>query len=66
MLWGADPRQRVADLLAERTPAYAKADALVDTSTRSVDEVVEQILALLMESPPDGQAGTTSRCRPCA
>ncbi len=66
MLWGADPRRRVAELLAERTPAYARADALVDTSTRSVDEVVEHILALLMDGPPDGHQGTTSRCRPSA
>jgi len=64
MLWGADTRQRVVDLLAERTPAYAKADALIDTSARSVDEVVEYILALLTDSPPDAQEQMTRRCRP--
>jgi shikimate kinase len=66
MLWGGDPRQRVVDLLAERTPAYAKADVLVDTSARSVDEVAEHILSLLTDGPPDGQERTTRRCRPSA
>ena len=66
MLWGADTRQRVVDLQAQRAPAYAKADALVDTSTRSVEEVVELILTLLTDGPPDGHQGTTRRCRPSA
>jgi shikimate kinase len=64
MLWGADPRQRVADLLAERTPAYSKADALVDTSSRSVDEVVAHILALLAGGPPAAAERMRPRCRP--
>jgi len=65
MLWGADTRQRIVDLLAKRTPAYAKADALVDTSARSVDEVVEHILTLLADGPPDVPGRMTPRCRPC-
>jgi shikimate kinase len=52
MLWGPDPRQRIVQLLAERAPAYEQADLLVDTSFRSVDEVVEHILALLADCPP--------------
>ena len=47
MLWGPDTRQRILQLLAERAPAYAQADLQVDTSSRSVDEVVEHILTLL-------------------
>lgn len=47
MLRGPDTRQRILQLLAERAPAYAQADVQVDTSSRSVDEVVEHILTLL-------------------
>jgi shikimate kinase len=52
MLWGLDTRQRIMALLAERAPAYAQADLLVDTSSRSVDEVVEHILGLLADRLP--------------
>ena len=64
MLRGLDTRQRVVQLLAERTSAYAKADALVDTSARSVEEVVEHILALLSEVPAAAQEQMRRQCRP--
>jgi shikimate kinase len=51
MLWGPDTRQRILTLLAERAPVYAQADVLVDTSARSVEEVVEHILGLLADRP---------------
>ncbi len=44
LLAGADPRAAVERLLAERSPAYASAaDVTVDTSGRSVRQVVEQV-----------------------
>ncbi|HTU02134.1 MAG TPA: 3-dehydroquinate synthase [Candidatus Sulfotelmatobacter sp.] len=47
MLWGGDPRDRIRVLLAEREPAYRRADWVVASSGRSVDETVEEILARL-------------------
>lgn len=44
MLAGGDPRQRIEELLRLRAPFYAKADFTVDTTDRSVEEVVEEIL----------------------
>lgn len=42
-----DPKARVAELLALRQATYAKADAVVDTSSRTIEEVVEEILRLM-------------------
>ena len=42
-----DPRGRVGDLLTLREAAYAKADVVVDTTNRSVDQVVGEIFRLL-------------------
>lgn len=47
MLQGGDPRARIAQLLAARGPAYAQADVTVDTSDRTVEEVVECIVRSL-------------------
>lgn len=47
MLQGGDRPERIRHLLAERAPAYAKADLMVDTSTRTVDEVVDHLTGLL-------------------
>jgi shikimate kinase len=55
MLWGPDTRKRILQLLAERAPAYAQADYQVDTSSRSVDEVVEHILTLLPDDLRQGR-----------
>lgn len=51
MLQGEDPRVRIEQLLAARACAYAQADVTVDTSTRTVEEVVEFIVRRL-EDPP--------------
>lgn len=47
MLWGGPKAERIRQLMQERASAYAQADLTVDTSARSVDEVVEQVLELL-------------------
>lgn len=47
MLRGADPLARIEELLSLREPFYAKADATIDTSSRSIEEVVQEILAFL-------------------
>jgi len=47
MLRGGERQDRIRRLLEERAPAYAKADLTVDTSDRSVDEVVNHLLDLL-------------------
>lgn len=49
MLAGGDPRQRVEALLALRAASYAKADVVVETSERSVDQVVEEVLKSMGE-----------------
>ncbi len=47
MLREGEKRERIRLLLEERAPAYAKADLTVDTSDRSVDEVVNHLMDLL-------------------
>ncbi len=39
-----DPKARVSELLAMRQAGYAKADAVVETSSRFVEDVVDDIL----------------------
>src|SRR5207244_1326023 len=44
LLAGSDPRATIEQLLAERGPAYAAAaDVMIDTSGRSVDDVVDHV-----------------------
>ena len=47
MLRDADKRERIQLLMAERAPAYARADFVVDTSSKNVAGVVEEIVVLL-------------------
>lgn len=47
MLRGGEKRERIRLLLEERAPAYARADLTVDTSDRTVDEVVDHLMELL-------------------
>lgn len=47
MLRGGEKRERIRRLLAERASAYAKADLSVDTSDRTMDEVVGHLVELL-------------------
>jgi len=59
MLWGGDPLERIRFLLAERAPAYAKADLTVDTTEQSIEQVVDQILcALHARRERPGEAGS--------
>ena len=44
LLSGGDPRERIQALLALRTPFYAKADATMDTTNRTLQDVAEEIL----------------------
>jgi shikimate kinase len=44
LLQNPDPRQKIKDLLAERKPFYHEADVLVNTDTRSIREVAQQIV----------------------
>jgi shikimate kinase len=43
LLQGPEPLRRVEELRAERAPVYAKADLSIDTSERSIDDVVAEI-----------------------
>ena len=47
MLRGGGMRERVRRLLDERAAAYARADLTVDTSDRTVDEVVDHLVRVL-------------------
>jgi shikimate kinase len=47
MLRGGEKRERVRLLMEERAPAYARADLTVDTSDRTVDQVVDHLVELL-------------------
>jgi shikimate kinase len=47
LLHGHDPRVRVEQLLAERAEAYAKADLSIDTSSRPVADIVDQVARFL-------------------
>ena len=49
LLNGPDPRAKVEELLELRSPFYALADRTVDTSDRSIEQVVEQILKEIEE-----------------
>ena len=51
LLQGGDPLERIQALLAQRARAYAAADLTIDTTHRSVEEVVEQLWAQLRPSP---------------
>ena len=47
---GANPLARIRTLLAQRAKAYAQADLIVDTSTLSVDRVVDRLWEQLSPS----------------
>ena len=55
MLQGGEMRDRIRQLLGERAAAYAKADLTVDTSTRSVEEVVTHLLEALEQPENSAQ-----------
>ena len=49
LLDGPHPQGRIEELLTLRAPFYAKADVTMDTSERSVQEVVEEIVRWIRE-----------------
>ncbi len=57
MLWGGETLERIRLLLAERAPAYAKADLIVDTTEQSIEQVVDRILSAL-RARREGPGGT--------
>lgn len=44
LLNAADPEKKIEELLIARRPFYEQADFIVDTSKKSIDQVVEEIL----------------------
>jgi shikimate kinase len=50
LLQGENPLDKIRLLLASRAEAYAKADLTIDTSTLSIDEVVETICSQVKTS----------------
>ncbi|GAA0231298.1 shikimate kinase [Castellaniella daejeonensis] len=60
LLRTADPRQRIADLLAQREPLYESvADVTLDTGDQPVAQVLRALLPLL-DAQAAGQTHTTS------
>lgn len=53
LLNGPDPRRKVEELLKLRAPFYALADRTVDTSDRSIEEVVEEVLKEIERWKPE-------------
>jgi shikimate kinase len=53
LLAGEDPLGRARRLLAEREPRYARADGVVDTDHRSVEDVTSEILGILGRKYPE-------------
>ena len=49
MLHEGDRLERIRTLLEKRAPAYAQGDMIVDTSSRSIDEVAQAITDRLQE-----------------
>jgi shikimate kinase len=58
-LCGGPTRLQIEQLLAEGRDAYAQADATVDTSARTIDEVVDCILHAVKCGPFRAPRGTT-------
>ena len=52
LLQGDDPLTKIRTLLADRAQAYARADVMVETSQRSLDEIVDAVLAAYAHKEP--------------
>jgi len=52
LLAGGDPKERITELLALRTPYYARADITIDTTGRTLQEVSEEILCKIEKLKP--------------
>ena len=53
LLKGGAPRERIEQLMAIREPYYAQADAMVQTTGRSVNEIAEEILKVARQIQTD-------------
>jgi len=60
----ANPREKIEFLLKMRAPYYAQADYTVDTSSLSVAEAVDKIMALLFPKKRKAATGGSKRARP--
>ena len=47
LLKGHDTRARIEELMQQRQPRYAQADAAIDTSGLTIDQVVEKIVQIV-------------------
>lgn len=50
LISGGDKREKISNILKSREPFYKKADVIVDTTTKSIKEVVEEILKIVETS----------------
>jgi shikimate kinase len=53
LLRRADRKERIAELLSEREAKYAQADAMIDTTHLSIDQVVEKVVELINSATPE-------------
>jgi shikimate kinase len=53
LLQGDDPLTKIRSLIADRAQAYARADVTLETSQRSLDEIVDAVLAAYKEPRGD-------------
>lgn len=53
-----DPKMRIRDLLAKRSPLYAKADHVIDTGKLTVRQVVEEIVKIIAGGQRPAANGT--------
>jgi shikimate kinase len=53
LLQGDKPLAKIRTLIADRAQAYARADVMVETSQRSLDDVVHAVLAVYEKSKGD-------------
>jgi shikimate kinase / 3-dehydroquinate synthase len=51
MLWGDSPEQRVRDLLSQRWDAYHRIPHHIDTTNRTVEQVVDEVIWLYEADP---------------
>ena len=49
LLNGSAPREQIEELLKLRAPFYARADVTIDTTDRSLEEIIEQILGKISD-----------------
>lgn len=64
MLWADDPEARLHGLLAQRRAAYARIPYHVDTTHRSPDQVVSDVLALHRADPVTWEVHTPASSYP--